>query len=186
MTGSDIQAILLETLRWLESVNRSYAIIGAHSLAFYNQSRATFDVDVLVAATADDLGVLRVSAEQHGFQVDQQWGDDNPMLRDVQLRLMRNGVPVDIMLPRDDQDLAALTRRQSHTVGNDQVWVLAPEDIILQKLKAGRPRDFDDCLPLFASLREQLNHEYLTSWATSLGVRDELDYLWSQSEPRES
>ena len=52
----------------------------------------------------------------------------------------------------------------------------------LQKLKAGRPHDFDDVIPFFARLRADLDHEYLNAWAGRLGVREELDYLWSRSE----
>jgi hypothetical protein len=29
---------------------------------------------------------------------------------------------------------------------------------------------------------EMLDHEYLNQWARRLGVREELDYLWSQSD----
>jgi hypothetical protein len=65
---------------------------------------------------------------------------------------------------------------------NGTVWVLAPEDIILQKLKAGRPHDFTDAISFFTEQRNEFDHEYLNQWALRLGVREELDYLWTQSE----
>jgi hypothetical protein len=52
-------------------------------------------------------------------------------------------------------------------------------------LKAGRPRDFDDAIPFFTEHREKLDHGYLNQWALRLGVREELDYLWSQSDGAE-
>ena len=63
-----------------------------------------------------------------------------------------------------------------------RTWVVSREDFILQKLKAGRPHDFDDVIPFFARLRSALDHDYLNAWASRLGVREELDYLWSRSE----
>jgi hypothetical protein len=52
--------------------------------------------------------------------------------------------------------------------------VITPEDFVLQKLNAGRPRDFDDAIP-FTFHREKLDHAYLNDWARRLGVREELD-----------
>jgi len=60
--------------------------------------------------------------------------------------------------------------------------VISPEDIILHKIKAGRPHDFDDAISFFTNHRDALDHDYLNRWALRLGVREELDYLWSQSE----
>lgn len=45
------------------------------------------------------------------------------------------------------------------------------------KVKAGRPRDFDDATSVLAAQRETLDGSYLSDWARRLGVEEELSYL---------
>jgi len=53
----------------------------------------------------------------------------------------------------------------------------APEDLILQKLKVGRPRDFEDALSVLERSRKTLDFEYLKHWSGRLGLAVELDYV---------
>ena len=55
-------------------------------------------------------------------------------------------------------------------------WVISTEDFILQKLKVGRSRDFEDAASVTDRLRDKLDREYLEHWARQLGVREKLDY----------
>jgi hypothetical protein len=181
MNGQDIQDALAAITETLDEIGVPYALMGALSLSFYAAGRATHDVDVLIDGEPDTLAKVRGAAVRRGFAADEAWLENNPEIRDVNLRLIRAGIPVDVMLPRDAQDQSALTRRQQ-PVAARPFWVLAPEDIILQKLKIGRHHDFDDAIALFVTYQAQLDHDYLNRWALTLGVREELDYLWSQSK----
>ena len=58
-------------------------------------------------------------------------------------------------------------------------WVVAPEDFILQKLKVGRPRDFEDALAVLEHLGKKLDRRYLQRWADRIGVSAELRYILS-------
>jgi hypothetical protein len=51
------------------------------------------------------------------------------------------------------------------------------EDFVLQKLKVGRPRDFEDAVSVIERFRERLDRRYLERWAGRLGVLAELDYV---------
>ena len=55
--------------------------------------------------------------------------------------------------------------------------VASPEDLILLKLKAGRPTDFDDVISIVKNPRLQLDLAYLRSWADRLGLHGELHYV---------
>jgi hypothetical protein len=178
----DVEGNLWDAIAILDELKLPYALAGALTLGIYGTGRATRDADLLIDGTAESLAALRSTAGARGFSVDEAWLQYNPGIRDTNLRVLRNGVPVDFMLPRDDQDRSACLRRRQCRVGDRELWVIAPEDFILQKIKAGRPRDFDDVIPFFARQRDQLEHEYLNQWALRLGVREELDYLWSQSD----
>lgn len=56
-------------------------------------------------------------------------------------------------------------------------WVVAPEDFILQKLKVGRPRDFEDVLSVLERSGKGLDQGYLEKWSEWLGITAELDYV---------
>lgn len=62
-------------------------------------------------------------------------------------------------------------------MGGRHYWVVAPEDFILQKLKVGRPRDFEDALSVLERSGSQLVLPYLRRWARRLGVSGELEYV---------
>ena len=182
MTGENIKQALRTTVTILEEIGLPYAIVGALTLGFYGEGRATRDVDLLVDGDEASLDRVRAAAAQRGIPEDTEWLEQNPGLRYSHVRLMHGDVPVDVMLPRDDQDRSACGRKHIRSAIDRSFWVVSPEDFILQKMKAGRPRDFDDAIPFFTQEREQLDHEYLNRWALRLGVREELDYLWSQSD----
>ena len=182
MTDPKVEANLWSAVTLLEELSIPYALVGALTLGVYGQGRATRDADLLIDGLPETLTTLRSHVGRLGFSVDEAWLQSNPGISDTHLRLMRHGIPVDLMLPRDEHDRSACKRRIERRFGKRSLWVVAPEDFILQKIKAGRPRDFDDVIPFFTEHREQLDHEYLNEWARRLGVREELDYLWSQSE----
>lgn len=185
MSVPGIRDCLAAAIEFLDELHVPHMLMGAHFLGFYGAGRATRDVDLMLASEGTDvLGQVRQNAEQRGFETDREWEGAYPDIQDVHLRLVWHEIPVDFMLPRDDHDRSACTRRRPHQLGGRTVWLVAPEDFILQKLKVGRPRDFDDVIPFFVQHRDELDHPYLNSWALRLGVREELDYLWSQSAER--
>jgi hypothetical protein len=57
------------------------------------------------------------------------------------------------------------------------VWIATPEDLILMKLKASRPHDFEDALGIVKNPYLQLDLPYLWSWADRLGLQGELHYV---------
>jgi hypothetical protein len=79
------------------------------------------------------------------------------------------------MRPRDVRQAVPLEGRP--------LWFAAPEDLILMKLKAGRPRDFEDALGVLVAQRAMLDEAYMTDWARRLGIADELAYVLRESDP---
>lgn len=56
-------------------------------------------------------------------------------------------------------------------------WVVSAEDFVLQKLKVGCPRDFEDAVSVVEQRRKALDLACLEHWARKLGVMEELDYI---------
>jgi len=94
-----------------------WMVIGALAVSFWQRPRATLDLDFEVLADANGLERLRVSASSRGFGIDESWMDWNPLLKESEPRLVYGGIPVDILLPRDEQDRQALQRPGRKRVG---------------------------------------------------------------------
>ena len=52
---------------------------------------------------------------------------------------------------------------------------MAPDDLVLMKLKAGRPHDFEDALSVVMAQRQAINEPYMVECTRRLGIADELD-----------
>jgi hypothetical protein len=143
----------------------------------WGKPRATADLDFLVLVNDQDLKRLSAFMTVAGMNVDEVWQQWNPLLRGSQLRFQCRGVTIDFLYPRDRHDREIFRRRKKKRVEGSYYWVVSSEDFILQKLKVGRPRDFEDALSVVERFREKLDRHYLGRWATRLGVTAELDYV---------
>jgi hypothetical protein len=114
-----------------------------------------------------------------GMMLDETWLKWNPMLRGAQRRFQFQGITVDVMRPRDAHDQQLFRRKRRRRMDAGDCWVVSPEDFILQKLKVGRPRDFEDALSVLERSGKLINRRYLVAWATRIGVSAELDYVLS-------
>ena len=95
------------------------------------------------------------------------------------MRFQFEGSTLDLLRPRDAHDHQIFKRRSKQRMDGHYYWLVSPEDFILQKLKVGRPRDFEDALSVLERSGEKLNRRYLKRWADRLGVAAELRYILS-------
>lgn len=79
-------------------------------------------------------------------------------------------------MPMDDY----LARRMQLEVDGISAWIVRPEDLILLKIVAGRPRDIGDVMDIVLA-QGKLDEEYMRRWADELGVRPLLDKTLSES-----
>lgn len=156
-----------------------YVLIGAWALAAWGRPRATNDVDFLVLVSEEDLGRLSERMTQAGMALDEAWLKWNPMLRGFQLRFQFQGTTVDVLRPRDAHDRQVFRRKRKKHMDGRYYWVVSAEDLILQKLKVGRPRDFEDALSVLERSGKILDKRYLERWASRIGVSAELKYIRS-------
>ncbi len=156
-----------------------YVLIGAWALAVWGRPRATADVDFLVFVNEQDLGRLSDGMIRAGMALDETWVKWNPMLRGFQLRFQFQENTVDVLRPRDEHDQQVLRRKRRTRLDGRYYWVVSPEDFILQKLKVGRPRDFEDALSVLERSGKTLDRRYLQHWAGRIGVSRKLRYIFS-------
>ena len=158
-----------------------YCLIGALALSAWGQPRATKDIDLLMLLDEASQEELLRRLASRGFLKDEAWSKHNPMLQGTMVRLQSGDVPIDLLVPRDAQEEEALNRRRMIEVEGLSLWTVSPEDLVLMKLKAGRPYDFGDVVTVIVRQGNALDLEYMFRWARRLGIGEELAYVVDQS-----
>lgn len=178
-SGHNLLWVLGHAVDGLRRARVPYALVGAWAVAVWGRPRATLDLDFLVMVSEDGLWRLGPVMARSGMAIDETWLEWNPMLRGSQLRLQYREVAVDLLRPRDDHDREIFQRRRKKRLEGRYYWFAAPEDIILQKLKVGRPRDFEDALSVLERSKAELDRRYLRRWGKRLRISGELEYIFA-------
>ena len=178
---SSFKETLKKVLNFFDTHHIDYVLFGAWAVNYWGQPRATEDFDFLVLLSEEDFQTLKEKVRQYPyFQMDEEWQKYNPMITHCHMRLRCNHVIVDIALPRDIHDEEVLKRRVKKSISDLTLYLPTPEDLITQKLKAGRGKDFDDALSIFIKQQKNIDFDYLRSWAKKLGTYEELNWLFTK------
>lgn len=156
----------------LGAMSIAWALFGAVAANRYRREvRLTGDVDLLLADHGGDLAALERSLTKTGWTT-RRATPDGSVLR---LRHPRFGA-ADLVLAETEYQRVALGRaRVDVDTTGDVVRYLAPEDIIIHKLIAARPRDLDDIENILDASPE-LDEAYLEGWVEAWEVVE----LWQR------
>jgi predicted nucleotidyltransferase len=163
-----------------EEIGTPYVVMGGIAVRFYGIPRATYDIDFTVAIERERLPELYQRVRTLGYAVpepyDAGWVDyvaGMPLVK-ATLYLQDRGVDVDIFLAESRFQRQLIERRHREQIDDVSIWLVSPEDLILLKLLAGRPRDHADIGDILFT-QGRLNEGYLRQWAKELGVLSELE-----------
>lgn len=180
-------AVIAATVKALASASPPYCVIGALALGAWGRPRATYDLDLLILAASSAPEPFLKPLLSKGFRVDERWRAENPMAKDVVPRLNHPATPdfpVDLLYATSELHRSALGRRRLKHLYGVHLWVCSPEDLLLLKLQASRPRDFDDAVTIVKNPGLQLDLAYLWDWANRVGLQGELRYVLHAAEAR--
>ncbi|MGY4707508.1 nucleotidyl transferase AbiEii/AbiGii toxin family protein [Candidatus Bipolaricaulota sp. J31] len=155
-----------EVARFLEARGVPYFIIGGLALQHWGEPRLTRDVDITVLVDPEELESF----------VDEVLSRFSPRVSDARGFALRHrvllvqtedGVPVDISLGIPGYEEEAFERAVE--VGFPAVGklrVIGPEDLIIHKCVAGRPRDVEDVEGILIRQRLRLDLDLVRRWLT--------------------
>lgn len=152
----------------LQSLAIPWALIGALAANRYRTSpRLTQDVDILLADTGPGLDVLESALRAAGWSVRRA---------DAAAELLRLKHPdlgvADLLVAGTEYQQEALHRARAETIlGGQAVRVLAPEDVIIHKLIAGRSQDIADIEAIIAA-NIVLDESYIDVWVAFWDVAE--------------
>lgn len=167
-------------VRLLEGLEVEYAVMGGIAVRAHAIPRATQDVDFTVALQRSRLPELYDAARRLGYHVPEAYGGGwvdqvagMPLVR-VGRYIEGNLIDVDLFLAESAFQHELLTRARPEQLDDLTVRVVSPEDLILLKLLAHRPRDIADIGDILF-VQGSLDEKYLRRWAHDLGVLSRLE-----------
>jgi hypothetical protein len=169
--------VLGDIARRLAAAGIPYMVTGSMAANFYAVPRMTRDIDVVIELSVRDVDRL-VRLFESDFYVDRDMIQTavrgQGMFNLIHTRLL---VKVDFVVRKDSPyRIEEFSRRRRVSLKGDEVFLVAPEDLILSKLDWAKDTRSEvqlaDVRGLLANV-EGLDREYLARWANRLGI-DEL------------
>ncbi len=183
MESIDPRKLLVEIAAILDKHQIPYLITGGMAVFVWGRPRFTADIDLVV-----ELSIEKVEALENALRSFNKAGyvDGDAMRAALANRGEFNfidgktGMKVDFWVSTGDAfDRSRLKRRVAKKIIGHEVYFSSPEDLILSKLRwwrdTGSSRHKEDIVSIIAISGDDLDREYLNSWAGKLGYKDLLD-----------
>lgn len=175
-----VEAVFHDFVQLFEGLNLPYAVMGGLAVRAHGIPRPTYDVDLTILVDREELSTVLAEIRQLGYDVPEQydkgWVDNVSGLPFIKAATFLEGrsLVADIFLAETDFLRSLISRRIRDSVNGFEAWLVTPEDLILLKLIANRPRDLADIADVI-TMQLRLDEEYLREWADVLQVRDRLE-----------
>jgi len=171
---------LMALQRLLEHFDNQGVIIGGIAASLLGKPRLTADLDAVILLSIDDLPKLIDAANEQG--IEPRMADAEAFARKNRVLLLRHqpsGTNIDISLGILPFETEMVARSQKLIIGNIQLRLPTPEDLIILKAVAHRPKDLADIQAIAAS-HPDLDKERVRFWVEQFGAALELPDLWDK------
>jgi hypothetical protein len=130
----------------------------------WGRPRLTADVDVTIRLRSEDTASFRHDMEQAGFRL--RVSDPEPFLartRVLPFLHVATQLPLDVVLAGPGIEDRFIERAIRIEIEGLSVPVASPEDLIVMKVLAGRPKDLEDVRTVLTERLTKLDVAYLRS-----------------------
>ena len=164
--------------RLLERLNNRGVVIGGVAVSMYLEPRSTADVDAILIMDLDQLKTVLEAAKAE--KIVARVADSEQFARERRVLLLvhePSGVQVDIsfgVLPFEHE---ILERSVYKPIGAIQLRVPTPEDLIIQKAIAHRPKDLIDVKAIIDAT-PKLDKKRIKKWVKEFADFLEAPELW--------
>lgn len=141
-----------------------YALIGGHAVNAVLEPRFTADIDVTIASEPAGLQRVRTALLTAGFQIEREHGAAQPSGPDFVRFVDDDGTVLELQTAKTSLQRSAIARARDHA----GVRVASPEDLIVFKAIANRPKDQIDLLGLVRL--PGIDWAYVNAQASDWGV----------------
>ena len=137
--------LLAELARELERLRVPWYVFGAQAALIWGRPRLTTDVDVTVRLGALDSRAFVSALQVRGFDLRViATPDFVQQTRVLPLVHQPTGLALDVVIAGPGLEDEFLARAVTVEIGGAAVPIISPEDLIVTKILAGRPKDIED------------------------------------------
>lgn len=168
--------ILRDVAEKLNGAGIPYMISGSVAMNYYAQPRMTRDIDVVVTLENNDVDRF-ISLFEKDYYV-----DGETVKAEVERRGMFNLInnryilKIDFILLKDEAiHCEGFKRRKKVTVDGFEVWMISPEDLVIQKLlwaKDSRSEMQIRDVGNMVRICSEMDMRYLGKWLDELGLKE--------------
>ncbi|NPA90657.1 MAG: nucleotidyltransferase family protein [Chloroflexi bacterium] len=155
--------LLTALVRTLDKARLPYMVIGGQAVLIYGEPRLTRDIDLTLGVSPEALPRVLQVAQELGLR---------PLVEDPEAFVRRtwvlptlhppSGLRVDFIFSWTPYERQALQRARAIPIEGYPVRFASPEDVVIHKLLAGRPRDLEDIRTILR--KQELDTAYIRSW----------------------
>jgi Nucleotidyltransferase of unknown function (DUF6036) len=156
------QQLLEQIALGLEKLGIPYMVIGGQATLLYGEPRLTRDIDVTLGVGLERWTEISQLAEHSAWRL---LADRNFSERTLVLPCVdgASGIRIDFVFSHSPYERQAVEQARQVPMGQAKVRFATPEDLIVHKIVAGRPRDLEDVRGIL--LREHgLDVSYIDHW----------------------
>jgi hypothetical protein len=184
--------ILRHLVAWLQAGKVQGVVIGGVAASLWGRPRLTRDVDALVLLEEGRWGEFLAAGAGHGFLP--RRADALAFARETWVLLVRHGesdIDLDLVFGSLPFEKEAVIRAKWVDLGGVAIPLSSPEDLIIMKAVAHRPRDLEDIAAILAA-QPGLNVRRVRRWLREFSgalempeILNDLEALLSQRRKRQ-
>ncbi|MBL8051549.1 MAG: nucleotidyltransferase [Anaerolineales bacterium] len=168
--------------RLLEKYNYQGVIIGGVAVGLLGKPRFTADVDAVFLLSIDDISKFLESAKSENIESRvnniQEFAKKNRILPLIHTP---TDTEIDISMGVMPFEVEIVERASKKSFSNLSVSLPTPEDLIIMKAIAHRPKDLEDIRTIFDK-NPDVDIKRIKQWVTDFAEILELPNLWNQIE----
>ena len=154
--------LLKKLARSLDEEGIEYLVTGGQAVLVHGEPRLTRDIDITLGVIPDDLNRVLKIAENLGLKAlvrDPEKFTSETWVLPVQDP--ESGIRVDFIFSASEFKKRALQRAEPIDIEGVPVRFASAEDLIVQKIFSGRPRDIEDVRGILIKKIHQLDFNYI-------------------------
>jgi hypothetical protein len=162
----------------LEQFNHQGVIIGGIAASLLGTPRFTADIDAVLLIDIDDIPKLLSEAENLG--IEPRISDAAEFAHRSRVLLLRHtssGIEIDLSLGILPFEREMVQRSSLFEIGDLKIRLPTPEDLIIMKAIARRPKDLTD-IQAIAESNPDLDQTRVRYWVEKFGEALEIPALW--------
>lgn len=148
----------------LNSAGIPYMIIGGQAVLIYGEPRLTRDIDITLGIGTDQLSQIFSIAKK--LKLTFLPSDPSEFARKTWVlpcQDEKSKIRIDFIFSFTPYERQAIEKAKDIKMGETKVRVASPEDVIIHKLFAGRPRDIEDVRSILIK-NPDINVSYIKKW----------------------